>query len=156
LFNSDNNEEIGFADAYKSQILNPDDEDDTTSKNLIIILLLIAIIIGLSIFGYIYMSKTMQTEKQKNIKEIKAVEEVSEEIEPPKSQMLNNIDELEENGEPMDTEGVDMPEDVKNIKIEEKSEVKEVKQESKQKGEETYLEQLADLSKEIDGEIKKK
>jgi len=151
LFHSDNNEEIGFADAYKSQILNPEDEDDT-SKNLIIILLLIAIIIGLSVFGYIYISKNMQIEKQKNVKEIKAIEEVSEEIEPPKSQMLNNIDELEENIEPMDIEGIDMPEDVKNIKIEDKPKLKE----TKHKEEETYLEQLADLSKEIDGETKKK
>jgi len=159
LFNSDNNtEETGFADAYKSQILNPDDEDDTTSKNLIIILLLVAIIIGLSIFGYIYMSKTTQTQSQENIdkKEVKAIEEVKEEIEPPKSQMLNNIDELEENSEPMDTKGIDLPKEVENIKIDEKPEVKEVKQEPKQKDEETYLEQLADLSKEIDGEEKKK
>jgi len=160
LFNSDNNtEETGFADAYKSQILNPDDEDDTTSKNLIIILLLVAIIIGLSIFGYIYMSKTTQTQSQENIdkKEVKAIEEVKEEeIEPPKSQMLNNIDELEENSEPMDTKGIDLPKEVENIKIDEKPETKEVKQEPKQKDEETYLEQLADLSKEIDGEIKKK
>jgi len=162
LFNSDNNtEETGFADAYKSQILNPDDEDDTTSKNLIIILLLVAIIIGLSIFGYMYMSK--QTQSQENIdkKEVKAIEEVKEEeIEPPKSQMLNNIDELEENSEPVDTKGIDLPKEVENIKIDEKPEVKEikqkVKQEIKQKGEETYLEQLADLSKEIDGEEKKK
>jgi len=159
LFNSDNNtEETGFADAYKSQILNPDDEDDTTSKNLIIILLLVAIIIGLSIFGYIYMSKTTQTQSQEKIdkKEVKAIEEVKEEIEPPKSQMLNNIDELEENSEPMDTKGIDLPKEVENIKIDEKPEVKEVKQEPKQKDEETYLEQLADLSKEIDGEEKKK
>jgi len=157
LFNSDNNEERGFADAYKSQILHPDDEDDTTSKNLIIILLLVAIIIGLSIFGYIYMSN--QTQNQENIdkREVKAIDEVKEEeIEPPKSQMLNNIDELEENSEPMDTKGVDMPKEVENIKIDEKPEVKEVKQKNKQKAEETYLEQLADLSKEIDGEIKKK
>jgi len=154
LFNSDNNtEETGFADAYKSQILNPDNENDTTSKNLIIILLLVAIIIGLSIFGYMYMSK--QTQSQENIdkKEVKAIEEVKEEeIEPPKSQMLNNIDELEENNEPVDTKGIDLPKEVENIKIDEKPEVKEIKQ----KDEETYLEQLADLSKEIDGEEKKK
>jgi len=156
LFNSDNTEETGFADAYKSQILNPDNDENTTSKNLIIILLLVAIIIGLSIFGYIYMSK--QTQNQENIdkREVKAIDEVKkEEIEPPKSQMLNNIDELEENIEPMDTKGIDMPKEVENIKIDEKAEVKEIKK-VKQKGEETYLEQLADLSKEIDGEKKKK
>jgi len=152
LFNSDNNtEEIGFADAYKSQILNPNDNDTTSSKNLIIIILLVAIIIGLSIFGYIYMSKTIQTQHQEEVdkKGVKVIEEVKEEIEPPKSQMLNNIDELED-GKPTDTTGVEMPEEVKNIKIDDTPEVQEVKED---KQEETYLEQLADLSKEIDGEI---
>lgn len=157
MFNSENNEEIGFADSYKSQILNPDIEEERTSKNLIIILLLIAIIIGLSIFGYIYISKTIQTNSQENIdKNVKVIqevqEEVKEEIEPPKSQMLNNIDELEENSEPIDLKG-EIPKEIENIKIDD--EKPEVKTEVKKKAEETYLEQLADLSKEIDGEKKK-
>jgi len=158
LFNSDNNEEAGFADAYKSQILHPDDEEDTTSKNLIVILLLVAIIIGLSILGYLYMSRTTQTQPQKKIDKIegKVIEESKEEVEPPKSNMLNNIDELEENDEPIDAKGIDLPEEVENIKIDKKPEIKKVKQEVKQKGEDTYLEQLADLSKEIDGEAKKR
>jgi len=157
LFNSDSNEETGFADAYKSQILNPDKEEETTSKNLIVILLLVAIVIGLSILGYLYMSKTTQTNPQEKIaKEVNKIEELKEEIEPPKSNMLNNIDELEENEEPIDIKGMDIPKEVENIKIGEKAEVKEVKKEIKQKGEDTYLEQLADLSKEIDGEAKKK
>jgi len=152
LFNSDNNEETGFADAYKSQILHPDDEENTTSKNLIVILLLVAIIIGLSILGYLYMSKMEQTQPQEKI-EGKVIKESTEEVEPPKSNMLNNIDELEESSEPIDAKGVDMPEDVENIKIDdEKPKEKEVKK----KAEDTYLEQLADLSKEIDGEVKKK
>ncbi len=151
MFNSDNNEETGFADAYKSQILNPDKEEEITSKNLIIILLLIAIIIGLSILGYLYMSKTIEVKSQEKInKEVKVIEEEKEEIEPPKSDKLNNIDELEGNEEPIDIKGMDIPKDVENIKIDEKPEIKE----HKQKDEDTYLEQLADLSKEIDGEKK--
>ncbi len=149
LFNSDNNEEeISFADAYKSQILNKDDDDERESSNIIIILLLIAIIIGLSIFGYMYMSKTSQT-KEEIGENVKVIEEITEE-EPPKSDMLNNIDEL------IDENSTSSNQDkVKTIDIEKKN-IKVEKKELKQKGEETYLEQLAELSKEIDGESKKK
>jgi hypothetical protein len=160
LFNSDddkNEEELSFADAYKSQILNnKNDDDESSSKNLIIILLLIAIVIGLSIFGYIYMSKISQTES-KNIetKKVKVIEEIKEE-EPPKSDMLNNIDELMDE-ESTDKKDIAKPEaDVSSVdKKAEKTEPK-VENKPKQKGEETYLEQLAELSKEIDGEEKKK
>ena len=90
FYASDNSdEEMGFADAYKSEILNPRDEvEDTSSKNLIIILILITIILGLSIFAYIYISNSHK-ESDSNIEEKKDRVE-----EPPKSQMLNNIDEL--------------------------------------------------------------
>ncbi|MCK4440973.1 MAG: hypothetical protein KAU90_03145 [Sulfurovaceae bacterium] len=151
MFNSYDNKEMGFADAYKSQILHPDDKEELTFKNLIIILILIAIIIGLSIFGYSYISKItprqyQDTKEVKEIHEIKEIEEITEEAEPQKLQMLNNIDELEENSEPIEIEG-EIPKEIENIKIDEKTEVKEVKK----KSEETYLEQLAELSKEIDG-----
>jgi hypothetical protein len=97
------------------------------------------------------MSKTIEVKSQEKInKEVKVIEEEKEEIEPPKSDKLNNIDELEGNEEPIDIKGMDIPKDVENIKIDEKPEIKE----HKQKDEDTYLEQLADLSKEIDGEKK--
>jgi len=160
LFNSedDNKEEISFADAYKSQILNKNDEEETSSKNLIIILLLVAIVIGLSIFGYIYMSKMSQSEVQNSeVKKVKVIKEITEE-EPPKSNMLNNINELIDE-EPTEEKNLDNSEidTSKNSNTKkDKVEVKENKKGVKQKGEETYLEQLAELSKEIDGEAKKK
>ncbi len=138
VYNSDNNnDETSFADAYKSEILNKDDEEETSSKNLIIILALIAVILGLSIFGYIYMSKT-------NIQQPKAEETISEPevVEPPKSNMLNNIDELIlEEGQSDSVDEI----------VEENNTIKKV-----EKKNETYLEQLADLSQEIDGDKKKK
>lgn len=90
FYASDNSdEEMGFADAYKSEILNPKDEvEDTSLKQLIIILILITTILGLSIFAYIYISNSHK-ESDSNIEEKKDRVE-----EPPKSQMLNNIDEL--------------------------------------------------------------
>jgi len=160
LFNSedDNKEEISFADAYKSQILNKDDEEETSSKNLIIILLLVAIVIGLSIFGYIYMSKMSQSEVQNSeVKKVKVIKEITEE-EPPKSNMLNNINELidEEPTEERNLDNSEIDTSKNSNTKKDKVEVKENKKGVKQKGEETYLEQLAELSKEIDGEAKKK
>jgi lipopolysaccharide export LptBFGC system permease protein LptF len=134
VYKSNNdNEEISFADAYKSEILNRDDDEDITSKNLIIILALIAIILGLSIFGYIYISQT-------NIQSTnKAEDSVIEEeiVEPPKSHMLNNIDELL-----LEDEEGDEVNDINK----DKQKLEEIT-----KKEETYLEQLADLSHEVDG-----
>jgi hypothetical protein len=134
VYRSNNDdEEIGFADAYKSQILNRDDNDnDILVKNLIIILTLIAIILGLSIFGYIYISQTnIQSDT------IEEIEEEGKIIEPPKSQMLNNIDEL-------------MLEESGNVdKVIETNETEKITKK------ETYLEQLADLSHEIDSGNKK-
>ncbi len=138
MYNSNNNhDKTSFADAYKSEILNKDDDENNSSKNLIIILALIAVILGISIFGYIYMSKTniqpIETEKTINKAEVE---------EPPKSNMLNNIDEL--NLEEGQSDNVD---DI----VEDNSSLKEVK-----KKDEPYLEQLADLSHEIDRGKKKK
>jgi flagellar basal body-associated protein FliL len=132
--NSSNNE-TSFADAYKSEILNKDDDNDDPSKNLIIILALVAVILGLIIFGYIYI---FQTDTQPT----KVEEEKQEIVEPAKSNMLNNIDELEL-GEGKSDSVEEIKEDTKDKKkVDKKSD--------------TYLEQLADLSHEIDGGKKKK
>jgi len=134
VYKSNNdNEETSFADAYKSEILNRDDDEDIGSKNLIIILALIAIILGLSIFGYIYISQTniQLTNKAEN----SAMEE--EIVEPPKSHMLNNVDELFDDGEGNEI----------NDTNEDKQKPEEIT-----KKEETYLEQLASLSSEVDEE----
>ena len=131
--NDNNDEEMGFADAYKSEILNPKDEvEDTSFNKLITILILITIILGLSILGYIYISNS-QDKSNSSIEEKK-----DEVVEPPKSQMLNNIDELiiEDLGSGKS--------DVVDENIDKNS------TESKDK----YLEQLADLSDEVDTEKK--
>jgi len=138
VYTSDNNsDETSFADAYKSEILHKDDDEDSSSKNLIIILALIAIILGLSIFGYIYMSKTnIQPKSEEIISE-------PEVVEPPKSNMLNNIDEL-------------ILEDGKSDSVDEIKEDSKDEEKKVDKKKDTYLEQLADLSQEIDGDKKKK
>jgi len=88
--------------------------------------------LGLSIFGYIYISQTnIQSDT------IEEIEEEGKIIEPPKSQMLNNIDEL-------------MLEESGNVdKVIETNETEKITKK------ETYLEQLADLSHEIDSGNKK-
>jgi hypothetical protein len=146
--NNDNNSEVGFADAYKSEILHRDDDiDDNSSKNLIIILSLIAIILGLSIFGYIYMSK-MSLEK--GAKEVSKEEEI---VEPPKSSgMLNNIDDLL-----MEAGNADKMDEIVSEE-EDKNDSKEGKKKvtTTTNNKDVYLEQLADLSKEIDEDNKSK
>ena len=147
---SDSEKEIGFAESYRSQILHPkEDEEENSSKNLIIISLLTIIVVALGLFGYNYLSQTDNAE----IKTDKVEESIEEEsVAPPESMMLNNINELmdeEEQSTPPQSDTLD------TIKLEvEKEEVKKVeeKKTSKQKAEDTYLEQLAELSKEIDGD----
>ena len=87
-------EEMGFADTYKSEILNPKDEtEDTSLEKLIIILILITIILGLSIFAYIYISNNNNKDKSESDTNIE--ERREKRVEPPKeAQTLNNIDEL--------------------------------------------------------------
>ncbi|SFV56981.1 hypothetical protein MNB_SV-12-192 [hydrothermal vent metagenome] len=159
-------EETSFAEAYRSQILNKDeDTEEKSSKNLIIIFILVIIVSALSIFGYRYLSENSQTETIKE-KPIKEVVEEEEPIKPPESMMLNNINDLleEESADiPKETtqkEESTLDETADSVKIEmakelnetKKAEEVEEKKTSKKKGEDTYLEQLAELSKEIDGE----
>ena len=134
--------ELSFAESYRSQILHPEeDEEDESPKNLIIIFVLIVVVLALGIFGYNYLSKDNQTEsgdkvKEKLIKEEPIKEE--ETITPPESIMLNNINDLMNEEEEKESNSSD-------IKVEEKKV-------NKKKAKVTYLEQLAELSKEIDGE----
>jgi len=159
-------EESSFAEAYKSQILNPSDEDEERSiiPKIIGIVVLIALISGLSIFGYQYINQQKQ-------------EESSEEPDlPPPSMMIDHIEELDEptpNPSPKlplshkadrEVKGESVTEIADKVKIELSKELDQAKSTqttteevklsvSKQKGEDTYLEQLAELSKEIDGEV---
>ena len=162
VYDSADNEK-SFSEAYRSQILNPesDSDDDESSKGTLIIIILVVVALALGIFGYMYLSKDNQTQTVK-VDSVEAgptesnnKEEIAEA--PPESNMLNNIDELllEEDDNSTEAEA-----ESESIKIEEESpkvdEVKkiQVKSLSKQKGEDTYLEQLAELSKEIDGDKK--
>jgi hypothetical protein len=163
--NNSQNEETSFADAYKSQILNPSDEEEEKSAlpKIIGIIVLIVLISGLSIYGYKYINDNKSTEKR----------DQEEPQLPPSSIMIDNIDELEEEAlksetktpqasKKSNTENIaDIADKVKielskEIEKNHKEEPKKSEQASlpvsKQKGEDTYLEQLAELSKEIDGE----
>ncbi len=156
-------EETSFADAYKSQILNPSDEEEEKSSlpKIIGIIVLILLISGLSIYGYKYINDNQ-------------IDQTSEEAAlPPSSMMIDNIEDLEsDEAKGGDTKTLPITphsedENIDNIadkvKIElskeiEKTQKEEPKKSEKplsssiQKGEDTYLEQLAELSKEIDGE----
>jgi len=161
---SNHDEETSFAEAYKSQILNPSDEEEETSSlpKILGIVLLVVLISGLSIFGYKYINQEETPPKPK-----------VEEIELPQApMMIDNIDDLEDE-EPTSieptSEAKERPKS-KNIdaiadqvKIELSKEIEKTQDKATapksekrltptQKGEETYLEQLAELSKEIDGE----
>ncbi|MCH9739857.1 MAG: hypothetical protein K0U38_03315 [Epsilonproteobacteria bacterium] len=161
-----NDEETSFSEAYKSQILNDSssDEQSNTFLKIIIILGLVAIILGLGIYGYQYITESKEAEK-------------SESAAPalPKAAMLDNIEELEEeaakeevsideNSSATETSQKDMEQIANEVKEELAKEIDkeesslpvsksiEAPKVSTQKGEDTYLEQLAELSKEIDGE----
>ncbi len=160
------NEETSFSEAYKSQILNPSEEEDEKSSlpKILGIIVLMILISGLSIFGYNYINKDKPQEPQEEI------------VLPESSMMIDHIDDLEE--EPTKKNESKLPStsgnsDEKNIentanqvKIELSKELdkeqkttpskgnQKVISTSTQKGEDTYLEQLAELSKEIDGEEK--
>ena len=173
-------EETSFAEAYKSQILNPPDEEEETSSlpKILGILLLMVLISGLSIFGYKYITQN-QASTPPPIEEIEL---------PQGPMMIDNIEDLEE---PEPTSSHEKPHSPKvsnkpstpqpetqvqrepknidtiadQVKIELSKEIDraQANQQSialvpkphlspSQKGEDTYLEQLAELSKEIDGE----
>ena len=164
MYDSADNE-TSFSEAYRSQILNPEsDSDDESSRSTLIIIILIVVALALGIFGYMYLSKNNQTQAEKKVDSVVAEPTESNSNEkiqesPPESTMLNNIDELllEEGDNTAETESESESESIKIGKETQKvDKIKkiQVKSLSKQKGEDTYLEQLAELSKEIDGEEK--
>ncbi|HHH18930.1 MAG TPA: hypothetical protein ENK86_00235 [Campylobacterales bacterium] len=150
MFDNNEHDDVSFSDAYKSEILGTGKEESEKSNSLlkiVIILLLLAIIIGVGIFAYLY-----YTQNQKSSNDVP--------MPPQSSTMLDNIEELEKEVELSESpekapEGEANHTDTKNqITLTPPSETpkEESPKTSTQKGEETYLEQLAELSKEIDGE----
>ena len=178
--NNSNNqgEETSFAEAYKSQILNPSEEEEESSSlpKIIGIALLMLLISGISIYGYKYINSNKVEEKAVEIEEESAL--------PQSPMMIDNIEDLKSELPEADTPPVEVKvekptstskpktiateESVESIADKVKIELsKEIDKESghtttkastepekspsTQKGEDTYLEQLAELSKEIDG-----
>jgi len=120
---SEENEELGFADAYKYDILkNREPKKDDSYKNLIIILSLVALILGIAIFGYMYINSSTTNSD--------SVEEVAP---PEESNLLNNLEELDEDSDIGD--------------INQTGQIDEVN-ESSGGEEENYIEDLAKLSSE--------
>jgi len=79
---SEENEELGFADSYKNEILkNREPQKDTSYTGLIIIISLVTLVLGGAIFGYIYSSNSSND---------------TEIIEEPEESKLINIDDIEE------------------------------------------------------------
>jgi hypothetical protein len=83
---SEENEELSFADAYKNDILqNREPKREDNSYKIVIIMVLMAILGGVATFGYVSISNSNQDE--------------IEDIEPPEeSGLLNNIDDITEDG----------------------------------------------------------
>ena len=153
MFKDTNDEEgeTSFSEAYRSQILNKDDIEEESSKNLIIISILVITVVALGLVGYSYVSNNSQEEPTKEIIKDKSTQELpveqEESMEPPESTMLNNIDELTDETESDKSELEKTADSVK-----EELSKEEEKKTTKKRAEDTYLEQLAELSKEIDGE----
>jgi len=80
---SEENEELGFADAYKNEILkNREPQKDTSYKGLIVIISLVTFVLGGAIFGYIYFNNSSN--------------DTEEIVEKPEESKLMNIDDIEE------------------------------------------------------------
>ncbi len=162
-------EETSFSEAYKSQILNPSEEEDKKSSlpKILGIIVLMLLISGLSIFGYNYVNNDKNKPKATPQEEIAL---------PESSMMIDHIDDLEEEPAKKDDNkslAISTNTDEKNIEntanqvkielskeLDKENKINPIKNNQKviststQKGEDTYLEQLAELSKEIDGEEK--
>ena len=139
MFDKNENDEISFSDAYKSEILGKSTSESKKSNSLlkVLIFLLIVIAIGGAIFAYLYLNNYLNSKQSSN----------DLPMPPQSSKMLDNIEELEKE---IDLSEKSIEEE-KELNTTEKPK-EEIQTISTQKGEETYLEQLAELSKEIDGE----
>jgi len=181
LFKNNSEDEVDFCESYKSQILNNDTKEESslfkTIVKILIILLLMALIVGIAIYGYEYYQKMQSTQMQSN-----SVEKVEVTSAPPTSIQISD-DELVVQDEEVVVETevnvteLKVVEKLKDEDIEKiandvklaiaKSEMREknstIKEKTVEKNlevptsnpEAKYLEDLANLSKEIDKERKK-
>lgn len=159
MFNNQQNDEADFCESYKSQVLGKDTAEKTTSLfstvvKLLTILMLLAIIIGVSFYGYNYFMHnqkatsnlplppvSIQTSEEDLV--VSDVDESNEEITPLE---LNSTEKaLETNESVASKQTTDTNQSEEEIRLEIPSPTPEAQ----------YLEELADLSKEIDKEQKK-
>jgi len=168
LFTNETDKGADFCESYKSQILNENVKDPESSFSIILkiltILVLLAIIVAVSLYGYNYF---MNSKKDNNIDlppvsmqvsdaELKITEEVTEDkIEAPHNTSVKS---------PSNSEEADIEDIANSVKIaisnseseeNNKKEVEEKRLEVPLSAPEAkYLEELADLSREIDKERK--
>jgi cell division protein FtsL len=177
---NDNNNEKSFSDAYRSEILdnNSNKEEESSLKKLMFILLLVVLISTVSILTYKYFSgntppdntnevtvdRKVIEEKQKDLQE-ELTEDTLPQSTAMESMLIEDIESLEIMEAAQAKEMMPTPtannNDINSIAEQMKLEIaKELdKKGSKktapltpqvQKGEDLYLKQLAELSKEID------
>ena len=162
MFNNNSEDEADFCEAYKSQILNNGSREETPSNTfskILTILLLLIIIVAVSIYGYIYITDNGNNPPNSvqmiDDDELIVMDEDEEEpigIMPPKIKALD-IDQMAKDVKRAIEQGDDEP------KVEKKDEKVKVKVEKTLKvptgnSQSAYLEELAQLSKEIDKEKK--
>jgi hypothetical protein len=154
LFNNQENDEADFCESYKSQVLGKDTAEKSTSLfstiiKLLTILILLALIIGVSYYGYNYFMHNQKT-TTKNLPLPPVSIQVSED-----DLVITEENETSELIAVQESEDVNSTNDT-NEKKETNSSEEEIRLEIPSPTPEAqYLEELADLSKEIDKESKK-
>ena len=177
-----NDEETSFSDAYRSEILNKGQEKEKSPFPKIISILLLSIgVSAISIFGYNHLTsdeKKVEISQHENIKKVQETQENT--LPEPVDSMIDNVEDLE-SMESSQVEATPIPTpiatptsnhndidqianqmklelskelDKKSVssskKIETASETEQAQK--KQKGEEIYMQQLRELSEEINRE----
>ena len=184
MFNNQKENETDFCEEYKSQILNNVKEEKSSSLGTVLkiltILLLLAVIVGLSIYGYNYINKNSNdisiemppSSIQISDEDLKVIDESEEETMEVKedikeeTQLAPVVEESRVSKNPVTLSDIDkLANDVKvALANDEESVVKEkniieekhLKVPMPNTPEDKYLEDLANLSKELDKERKDK
>lgn len=152
MFNNQENNEADFCESYKTQVLGKDTPEKSTSLfstvvKLLIILLLLTLIAGVSFYGYTYFTSNQKSTNElplppasiqvsEDDAALSALEEANENTTEAQSTTTDTLEMNQSNQDPTPQE---------EIRLEVPSPTPEAK----------YLEELADLSKEIDKETKK-
>ena len=163
MFKNNVGDDADFCEAYKSQILNPDDTEEKESAFLPIltILFLLILIIALSIYGYNYFMSSSTDSSTLPPVSVQTIEDDDLKITIPKEKVTEK-QVLEIAAEPikakiMDVDMNKMADDVKiaisrteEKNISSKEEVSISDSQSTGKKESTYIEDLAKLNEEIE------